>query len=449
MTLTSNAEALLDKARRLGCSQAEVWVTERHSTPVDFENNQLKSVTTVESEVAAVRVIKGGRLGSATSARPGNGEVVEMAVRAAEFGPAADFDFAPRAEVRQDLKVVDEAAAGWAEERMMAEGEKLVETIAALGEGVLGSVSVEKTMAGTRVATSAGQDVRTTDTTVAATAGAQLVEPDNILWVFHGGASRRLDLDFDALGERVAWLFRHGRRNVALGGGAYPVIFAPAAGVDLLGRVGACLNGKAVAKGESPWRDRIGQKLFADTFTLRDDPARPWGVRTTPFDDEGVPTAKRTLLGAGVLNEFNLDLRSARALGKKSTGNGFRPTPQAAPTPGPTNLVLEAGLTPFRELIAGMEEGLYVAALQGAWAGSPYTGQVTGNILLGFRVEGGEIAGRVKDCMLSVNVFEAFRDHLLALSQEVEIAMGGGFEGGAVLYLPHILLDKVSVSVKA
>jgi len=416
-----DAEALLGKAAKLGCQQAEVYVAQSLSAPVAFENNRLKSVTTVESEVVAVRVVKDGLLGSATSARPGDSEVVEMAVRAAGFGPAAEFDFAPRAMPRADLCVSDDAVASWPEERMITEGEKLIDTVRALGDGVLGSVDLEKSTSSTRVATSQGQDVRSTGTAVSVSAVALLVEPDNMLWAFHGDRSRRMDLDFAAIGERVSWLYGHGRGNVRQESGSFPVIFAPGAGIDLMARVEACLDGRSVTKGESPWRDKTGQRLLAESFTLHDDPARPWGAGTAPFDDEGVPTARRTLIRAGVLEEFNLDLRSAKVLGARSTGNGFRLAPQSQPAPCPSNLVLEPGTASVAELIAGMEKGLYVAGLQGAWAGSPFTGQVAGNIVLGFRIEAGEVVGRVKDCMLAVNVFEAFRDQLVALGREVEL----------------------------
>ncbi len=436
-----DVEALLDGAAKLGCSQAEVYEAGNVRTPVNFENNKLKSVETVETSVVAVRVVRNGRLGFATSTRPGDAGVVEMAARAADFGPEAEFDFAPPAPVAPDLKTYDQAVADWPADTMVAAGEGLVETIKTLGEGVLAGVSVEKQSGYRRVATSAGQNVYSASTGATVLGVAELVEPENMIAVYDFAASRRLDLDFEAVGRRIGWLYRQARHNVPMRGGSYPVIFSPMAGADLISPMVACLNGEAVVKGESPWKSAVGQKLFADGFTLRDDPAIPWGPNTTPFDDEGTPTKGRTVIGTGVLREFNLDLRSARALGKVSTGSGFKPGSAAAPAPCPTNLVLEPGHTPLASLIAGIKEGLYIGRLMGAWAGNPYTGQISGNIVLGFRIENGEIMGRVKDCMLAANVFEAFRHHLLALSQETEFTASAS-------RLPYILLDKVSVSTK-
>lgn len=436
-----DVEALLDSAAKIGCSQAEIYEAGSSSTPVNYENNKLKSVETAETAVVAIRVIRNGKVGFATSTRPGDAKVAEMAARAAQFGPKAEFDVAPAAATKGDLKIYDKAVAGWALKDMLIAGSGLVEKIKALEDGVLAGVSVEKQVGYKRVATSAGQEVYAEATGAIAFAVAELVEPENMIAVYHFGASRRLDVDIEVLGDRIVWLYRHARHNVPLGGGSYPVVFAPTAGDDLIAPLVACLDGQAVVKGESPWKDRVGQKLFTDGFTLTDDPTLPWGLASAPFDDEGTPTRRRTVVDRGVLREFNLDLRSARALGKASTGNGFKAGPAATPAPRPTNLVLQPGLTPVDKLIAGVKEGLYIGRLMGAWAGNPYTGQISGNIVLGFKIENGEITGRVKDCMLSVNVFEAFKDHLLDLSREAEFT-------SARFRLPYMLLDKVSVSAK-
>lgn len=435
-----DAERLLDKAKKLGCSQAEVYVAESGSTPVSFENNRLKSVNTAETALASVRVIREGRLGFATASKPGDDEVVDLAVRAAEFGPPADLDFAAAAPVETGLDRFDPEVADWPIERMVESGEELVGRLRKLTEGALVSVEVEKETGARRVATSAGQDVRTKGTVAVGVAQLQVVEPENLIWLFHFDASRHLSLDFEALAARVEWLYGHSRRNVTMRSGAYPVLFAPVAGADLIEPMSACLNGKAVVKGESPWKDKAGQRLFSEAFSLYDDPTVPWGLGTTPFDDEGVPTGRRAVIDKGVLREFYLDLRSAKALGKASTGNGFRGG-QSPPSPGPSNQMVGPGRESWRDLVKGIEEGLYVGRLMGAWAGNPYAGQVAGNVDVGFKIENGEITGRVKDCMVSVNVFEAFRDHLLALSREAE-------NTPSMSRLPYILLDRTSVSTK-
>lgn len=434
--------ALLAKARKLGCDQAEVYETGVVTTPVNFENNHLKSVETAETAVVAVRVLKDGRVGFATSSRAGDEGVVDMAVRASEFGPEATFEFAAPSPVPEGLALYDETVADWPQEKMLAVGQEIVDHVRSLEDGVLGGAMVEKYIGYTRVATSSGQEVCADGTAYLALASAELVEPDNMIQVWRYSASRRLDLDVGAMKADLTRLYRHSRHNVPFRGGRYPVIFAPLAGADLISPMMACVDGMAVVKGESPWRERTGEKLFADHFSLYDDPSLPWGIRTTPFDDEGTPTTRRPVIEKGVLRGFLLDLRSGKALGQASTGNGYRQVPQSLPAPRASNVVAEPGATPLADLIGGIKEGVFVERLMGAWAGNPYAGQVSGNVHIGFKIENGEIVGRVKDCMVTVNVFEAFRDSLLALSRETQSAPPAAV-------LPYILLDAVSVSTKA
>ncbi|MCL6580076.1 MAG: TldD/PmbA family protein [Firmicutes bacterium] len=433
--------ALIERARSLGASQAEVYTLERVVDPVAFEANRLRRVSSTQTGAVAVRVVKDGRLGQASSTRPGDTEVVDMAVRAAELGPPADFDFAPAAPVRGDLQMFDPAVPEWDVEAMVEAGRGLVEQVHGLADGLQVQIRLDKTETVTRVVTSAGQDVSRRGTLTQLSYSLELVEPENMIHVFYYDRSRRLGLDLGRAVRRVTELFTHARRNVRAGTGSFRVLFAPCAVADLVAPLVSCLDGKAVAKGESPWRDKLGQKLFAEDFTVWDDPTVPWEPRTVPVDDEGVPTTRRAVIERGVLKGFFLDLRSARALGQSGGGNGFRRGPDAPPAPSPTNLVLEPGTRPADELLSELSDGLYVVQLMGAWAGNPYAGQVSGNVLLGYLVRGGEIVGRVKDCMVSVNVFEAFAGALVARSREMEPTMGAE-------RLPYLLLDGVSVTAK-
>ena len=90
-------------------------------------------------------------------------------------------------------------------------------------------------------------------------------------------------------------------------------------------------------------------------------------------------------------------------------------------------------------MVSGMEKGIIIKETMGAWAGNPYSGQVTGNISLGFLVENGKPVGRIKDCMFSVNIFRDLQHNLLGLSQETQ---SKGY------ILPYALLSDVSISTK-
>src|SRR3546814_1054697 len=115
----------------------------------------------------------------------------------------------------------------------------------------------------------------------------------------------------------------------------------------------------------SDWSsDVCSSDLFGKGITIRDDPHRPRGLRSKPFDGEGLPTAPLAIIDDGVLTGWLLDSASARQLGERPTGHASRGV-SGPPGAGATNLYMEAGdLTP-EELMAGIGQGLYVTELIG------------------------------------------------------------------------------------
>ena len=136
-----------------------------------------------------------------------------------------------------------------------------------------------------------------------------------------------------------------------------------------------------------------------------EDPLRPRGLRSAPFDGEGLPTSRRKLVADGVLTTWVLDLRSARQLGLRSTGNASRGT-SGPPSPSTRNLHLEPGpLTPA-ELMADIASGFYCTELIGMGVNN-----VTGDYsrgAAGFWIENGEIAYPVAEITIAGNLKEMF-----------------------------------------
>jgi PmbA protein len=143
-----------------------------------------------------------------------------------------------------------------------------------------------------------------------------------------------------------------------------PVLYDPRVAAGLVGHFANAINGAAIARGTSFLKDRMGQRLFAPGITIIDDPRRRRGLRSRPFDGEGVPTRELRLAEDGVLTTWLLDSRSARQLGLASTGHASRGT-GGPPSPAPTNLYLCPGAPAPAELMADIREGLYVTELIG------------------------------------------------------------------------------------
>ncbi len=134
-----------------------------------------------------------------------------------------------------------------------------------------------------------------------------------------------------------------------------PVVFAPRVASTLLGHLSAAINGASIARGTSFLKDSLGQAVFAPFIRVHDEPRRLRGLRSRPFDSEGVPTANSTLVQDGVLTTWLLDSRSARQLGLRTTGHAG----------GVSNAYLAAGQHTPAALMADIAEGLYVTELMG------------------------------------------------------------------------------------
>ena len=184
-----------------------------------------------------------------------------------------------------------------------------------------------------------------------------------------------------------------------------PVVFDPRVSGSLLGHLTGAINGAAVARGTSFLKDRMGERVLAAGLTVRDDPLRRRGLRSRPFDGEGMPGESRAIVEDGVLKTWLLDWRSARQLGLASTGHASRGT-GGPPGPAPTNLWLEPGTMTPAELMADIAEGLYVTDLIGMGVNG-----VTGDYsrgASGFMIRNGALAEPVSELTIAGNLTDMF-----------------------------------------
>jgi len=184
------------------------------------------------------------------------------------------------------------------------------------------------------------------------------------------------------------------------------VIYDPRAAGSLVGHLASAINGAAVARKTSFLKDKLGERLFAPGIRIVDDPLRMRGLRSHPFDAEGVAVERRALVDDGVLTTWILDCATARELGLKTTGHAQRGV-SSTPSPGPSNLHLEAGALTPAELVGDIAQGFFVTDLIGMGVNT-----VTGDYsrgAAGFWIENGEIAYPVSEVTIAGHLFDMFR----------------------------------------
>jgi len=173
----------------------------------------------------------------------------------------------------------------------------------------------------------------------------------------------------------------------------------------IIGHFAGAISGSSIARGVSFLKDRMGQKVFSPNIMIVDDPHRIRGLRSKPFDGEGVANARRALVEDGVLQTWLLDCASARQLGLETTGHAARGT-GGPPSPSATNLYMEPGVLSPDELIADIKSGFYVTELMGMGVNG-----VTGDYsrgASGFWIENGKLAYPVAEVTVAGNLKDMF-----------------------------------------
>lgn len=222
----------------------------------------------------------------------------------------------------------------------------------------------------------------------------------------YSGTVHRADLESAAAigreaGERAVRRLNPARPRTA----KLPVIYDPRVSSSMIGHMIGAINGAAIVRGTSFLKDKLGQRVFAPGVYIYDEPRRVRGLRSRPFDAEGVPTVAKTLIDDGVLTTWLLDSRSARQLGLASTGSASRGT-GGPPSPSPTNLYMAAGRVSPKELIGDIKEGLYIIEMMGSAVNS-----ITGDYsrgAAGFMIRNGELAEPVAEITIAGNLLEMF-----------------------------------------
>ena len=188
--------------------------------------------------------------------------------------------------------------------------------------------------------------------------------------------------------------------------GKYPVIFDPRVSSTLLGHFAGAISGSSIARKTSFLQDMLGKQVFAQGVTIVDDPLRQRGLRSRPFDGEGVRVSRQELVCEGRLSQWITESASARQLGIEPTGHAVRGV-CGAPGESPTNLYFAPGERSREQLLSAYPEAVLIIELIGQGVNG-----VTGDYsrgAVGFMVRGGEIAEPIAEITIASNLIEIFR----------------------------------------
>ena len=430
-------EEILKAALKVADAADLFWVESR-STPVAFESNRLKHLQTKESQGVGLRIIKDGRIGfSATNRMEDVDGIVSRALEVSPYGAKAEFSLPSSAE-HPEVPTYDPEVQQVSIEKMVELSQAMVDGVLAGHPDVLCDAGVSQSVVKVRILNSTGLDASYEKTVFSLGLGGTLVRGTDMLFVGDGESSCRPIADASDIVARVAGQLDQAHDMAEVTTGRFPVVFTPDAVAGLLlSPLLVGFNGKTVLQGSSPLVGRLGEKIVDERFSLHDDGTIAYRPGSRPWDDEGIPTRITPLIENGVARNFIYDLKTAAQAGAESTGNASRGA-GSLPSPSTSVISIAEGDLSFEDMVADMKEGLVVERFLGAGQTNILAGDFSGNVLLGYKVENGRMVGRVKNSMLSGNVYET-------LNNLIAIGSTARWRGGS-LRTPHLYCSNVSVA---
>ncbi|MBA7707038.1 hypothetical protein ES703_115899 [subsurface metagenome] len=430
---------ILEQARKVA-QQAEVFTVSSEETPVWFEANRLKHIQSKQASYRALRLIKQGRIGYAVTTGLGGGRsLVDMALETAQFGQPATFDFPPPTAYPQ-IKTYDPEIESVTLEEMIRLGQELIDMVRDYSRDIVCEAGVTKSVISVSIINSQGGQANYQRSVFGLDIEGSLIRGTDMLFVGDSESSCHPFLQAKSVAQRVLTQLEWAQNRASAATKTLPVIFTPhGVASALMPALMTAFNGKTVLEGASPIGSRLGETVFDKKLWLWDDATLAYRPASRPCDDEGIPSRRTALIEAGKVANFLYDLRTAALAQTKSTGNGSRGR-GSLPTPSPSAFIIAPGETAFEDMVQDIGEGLVIEYLMGAEQGNILGGDFSGNILLGYKIESGKIVGRVKDTMVSGNIYQL-------LKQIVAVGSDARWLGGS-LKVPSIYCPGLSVASK-
>jgi PmbA protein len=427
--MTQRLQKGLDKAKQLGASAAKIVFYHQEKTDCQFEAGRLKDTGEQESISFSVEVLVGRRKGRTSGNRRGDFDtLIEQAVTLAKVGGSvAHFDAYPAPSEAPVVKTYSNKTIALSREKMIEACQHMADTLKTYNPALFIECSASRTESESLLLTTGGVLHPFKRTHWRLSAFVQRTADTDLLFAGHGRAWCDLANFYDpaAIAERIIADLHRAETIAPPPSGKVKAYIPPETLPRLLWPLFMGTNGRNVAKGDSPLAGRLGERVLASSLTITDDPHQDYASGARGLDNNGVPTRKQTLFNKGVLNRFLYDLDSAGLTGTNPTGNNRCQPHSPRVSPGGRQSV---------ELLAEIDDGLYIQDLIGFGQSNIINGDFSCNLGLGYRVRHGEVVGRVKNTMIAGNLYQILKHNVL-VSRDMDYQQR----------YPHMVVEGMSV----
>lgn len=438
----ARAAAAVEAAARAGADAADALIAADRAIGASVRLGVLEDVDRSEGTELGLRVFVGKRSASVSTSDLSAGALAAMAERAvamARLAPEDDWaGLAPAERLMHgaapslDLDDGGDADPAVLKERALA-AEDAARAVPGVANSQGGSASAHRGI--TALATSSGFAAGYATTSYGVSASVLAGEGGAMQRDYaHHSARHQSMLEPAALvgaraGERAV-----ARLNpVRIDSGPMPIVLDPRVGSSLIGHLLGAIAGPAIARRTSFLLEAMGTRIFPAGITIIDDPHRPHGLRSRPFDGEGLPVSPMAIVADGVLQSWLMDSASARQLGLTPTGHAARGL-SGPPGVSASNVHMEPGTIPPDTMIGDIRRGLYVTELIGQGVNG-----ITGDYsrgAAGFLIEDGELTRAVQEITIAGNLTRMFRE--LTPANDLELRYG--------INVPTLRIDGMTVA---
>ncbi|MFC1850688.1 TldD/PmbA family protein [candidate division CSSED10-310 bacterium] len=442
----------IEKAQNAGCSEVETFQISKQTQGVFFTNGKINDLQAKESTGIALRVKKDDKLGFIGSSNlQSSEEIIEKAVVSTQFGENLNYSFPTPAEF-ESVNIYNEGLAQRSIEDYIPRCETFIKTIQQATDNISVDCFFEKTITTIAIQNSNGLDCGYMNSLLTFYSEMRLTENSTMFEIEMQLDGHDSSISEQEFARKIVEEIPYYSTIKTIKPGKRPVLFTPECFGDLFLALETGLRGSAVVKGISPLTHKIGEQIFDERINIIDDSTNPQGKLAAPFDDEGTPGQKTYLVRNGILENFICDLKSATALDREPTGNGYRyrglyrvKSYTVKPGCDFSNVIIQPGKMSVEDMIKSIDEGVLVQAIGGLLLANLNNGDYSGTISQGLKIEKGKIVGRVTNAMITGNFYHDFRHNLVALAHDSHWL--GAFSGQIGAFnIPYALLKDITIS---
>jgi len=427
-------EKLLQIAKE-SAEQAEVYFSRCNDDFITINDGNLKTVKSNISSGYALRVIKNGKIGLAFTCNLLDREkLIAQALNSAEAGAKADFNF-PKTDKVAELKTYDADIKLIDKDQMIEEAKEVISYIKSKSTAQV-DMCFYLAVWEKGIINSAGTNL--TERKSWYTFYLTLPFPGTYSNISDCLLVKKPQALMDKVKiDRLLELYALNDNLIEVKTGKMKIILMPEPVNSFIGRFNSAARPACFENKTSLLVNKLGEQIFSDKLTIYQDPLDDSNLEASAFDGEGVARQKTVFVEKGVFKSIYTDLNFAAKLNMQPTGNGGRSEIDSPINPSVNCYSVAPGDKSLAEMIAGIDEGIIVYGLMDSYSGNFMAGDYSMGISTGFYIKNGKLIGRVKECMISGNIYETL-NRISAIENEAHFFGYGN--------MPAIAFDEISVA---